>query len=161
MNPTVALLHRCSWQAEKLLKQRGAFHVLLWLAEYADGRRERFETDCTGAPDEASDAEVLTVLAAEMRTEFAADGVVRFAVAYPGTRVRFATLARVPQPERRQVIAIEAHDAGDVHLRAHREITPGPRGLMLGKISQFEAASDSRYAFLLAGEPDIPRDLCA
>ena len=83
MSPTVALLHRCSWQAEKLFRQRGSFRSMLWLTEMSDGHRERFETDCGASPEDASDLEVLTALVAEMRADFARDGVVRFAVAYP------------------------------------------------------------------------------
>jgi len=149
MSPTLALLHRASWQAAKLLKARGSFRTVLWLTERADGTRAQIETDCD-APPEASDGEVLDVLANEMGADFAYDGVVRFAVAYAATAHTFVTtLAREPQRRRLEVIAIEAHDF-ETHLRAHREIIRSPgRAPVLGALSPIESAHDSRYAGLL------------
>ena len=111
MSPTVALLHRCSWQAEKLFKQRGHFRSMLWLTECSDGRRERSETDCGVSPEDASDLEVLTALVAEMRADFARDGVVRFAVAYPARAHGILNpLHDKPQTRAVDVVTIEAHD---------------------------------------------------
>jgi hypothetical protein len=56
MSPAIELLRRCSWQAEKLLKQCGHFRGVLWLAEYPNGQLERFETDCEVSPVQATDA---------------------------------------------------------------------------------------------------------
>jgi hypothetical protein len=57
MSPTLALLHKCSWRAECLLKQRGTFRTIVWLVEYSDGTREQIETGCD-APPEATDGDV-------------------------------------------------------------------------------------------------------
>jgi hypothetical protein len=53
MTPTQNLLHRCSWHAEKLLRKRGNFNSVLWIAERADGRRESFETWASGTAHSA------------------------------------------------------------------------------------------------------------
>jgi hypothetical protein len=150
VTPTIELLHRCSWQAEKLLKQRGSFRTVLWLAERADGERELAEMGCDDAPNAATDDEVLTALAADMAADFARDGVVRFACAYAGTAITFiTTLAREPTTKPCECIVVEVHD-GTAHLRAHREIIRRPgRGPLLGALSAIEPASDSRYARLL------------
>ena len=47
------LLRSCSWRADKLLRQRGHFNTVLFLAQYADGRRQWFERSCAHAPDTA------------------------------------------------------------------------------------------------------------
>jgi hypothetical protein len=39
MSPTLDLVHRCSWAAEKLFKQRGSFRTVLFLTEDAAGQR--------------------------------------------------------------------------------------------------------------------------
>ena len=45
------LLRSTSWAAEKLFKQRGNFASVLFVAEYADGTRQRLERYCNNAPD--------------------------------------------------------------------------------------------------------------
>jgi hypothetical protein len=87
--PTIALIRCCSWVAEKWFRRSGSFATMLWITENADGRREQFETECR-APVELSDDTLLAALVADMRADFARDGVVRFAVAYPGQAVDFA-----------------------------------------------------------------------
>ena len=48
------------------------------------------------------------------------------------------TLARKPSTDRRECVAIEAHDA-DTHVRAHREIIHRPgRDAVLGALSPIE-----------------------
>jgi hypothetical protein len=149
MSSTAELLHRCSWQAEKLLKQRGHFRTVLWLTERADGERELAETGCDDAPDAATDDEVLDALARDMAADVS--GAVGFAVAYTGTAVTFVTtLAREPTTKRCEVVAIETH-GGEEHIRAHREIIRRPgREPVLGALSAIEPATGSRYANLLA-----------
>jgi hypothetical protein len=153
MSPTLALLHRCSWTAEKLFRQRGSFRTVLWLTENRDGQCERIETGCD-APREATDAETLDRLVDEMRIDFAQDQITRFAVAYAGTAVTFTTtLAREPLQRRCECVAVEAHDS-DQHLRAWREIIRPPgRAPLLGALSAVEDATTSRYATLLACLP--------
>src|SRR5262245_12829618 len=150
MSPTLDLLRATSWAAEKLLKARGNFRTILWSVEYSDGTREQIETECD-APLEATDGEVLDVLANEMGADFRRDGVVRFAVAYAATaHIFITTLARDPRRLQCDVVAIEAHDF-ETHLRAHREIIRSPgRVPVLGALSPIESAHDSRYARLLA-----------
>jgi hypothetical protein len=153
MTPVEALLHRASYHAEKLLKRRGNFNSVLWLTEHADGRREMRETWCDNAPAEASDAEILMRLAEEMRAEFAASGVTRFAVAYLANRVTTSrpvepTFLMQPATFRRPMIMIEAHSPKE-HLRAEREILRLElRRPALGAMSAPEAAPDSIYARL-------------
>jgi len=49
-----------------------AFRGVLWLAKHADGRLERFETECT-APDEVGDELALKRLVSEVRRDFERD----------------------------------------------------------------------------------------
>ena len=51
------------------------------------GTHQLFETGCDAPESVASDAEVLSALAEEMRADFAKTGVVRFCVAYLAKRV--------------------------------------------------------------------------
>lgn len=126
MISVAALLYRPSYHAEKLLKQRGNFNSVLWLTEHADGRREMRETWCDNAPTEASDADILKTLAAEMRAEFAGLRVARFAVANLANRVTTSrpvepTPLMSPATIRLPILIIEAHGR-DEHWRAEREI---------------------------------------
>jgi hypothetical protein len=66
--PTLALLQRCSWQADKLLRQRGSFRTVLLLTERADGQCERTEMGCE-APISAADGAVRMVLDKRARQE--------------------------------------------------------------------------------------------
>jgi hypothetical protein len=110
------LLRSCSWRADKLLRQRGHFNTVLFLAKYADGRRQWFERSCAHAPDTASDAELLADLAQDVGLDFA-DAEVRvvaFAVAYLGNRVTVIrpidpNAAMQPKETRRQGVIIELH----------------------------------------------------
>src|SRR5262249_54889361 len=149
-NPTLALLRRCSWRAECLLKARGSFRTVLWLTERADGTLAQFESRCD-APLEATDGEVLDVLANEMGADFAHDGVVRFAVAYAATAITVVTsLAREPLRRRCECVPSGGHDGEGGHWRAGREIIRPPgRVPVLGALSAIEPAHDSRYAGLL------------
>jgi hypothetical protein len=157
MTPVEALLHRASYHAEKLLKRRGNFNSVLWLTEHADGRREMRETWCDNAPADAIDAEILAHLADEMRGEFAAGGITRFAVGYLGNRVTTSrpaepTFLMRPATFKRSIVIIEAHGR-DEHWRAERGIIElQPRRPALGAMSAPEAAADSIYARLLGGE---------
>jgi hypothetical protein len=154
MTQVEALLRRASYYAEKLLKRRGNFNSVLWLSEHADGRREMRETWCDNAPTEASDAEILAHLADEMRAEFAAGGVTRFAVAYLANRVTTSqpaepTVLIEPASFKRSVVIIEAHGR-DEHWRAERELVElKARQSTLGAIGIPESAGDSLYAWIL------------
>lgn len=124
---------------------------MLWLTESADGERQQFETQCSGPP-EVPDNELLATLVAELRVDFARDHVVRFAVAYPGDVFDFAPgPLRNPLERKREVIAIEVHNAADIHARAHREIYRLTRRTpALGPLSRPERiAADTRYGTLL------------
>ena len=79
------LLQRVSWQAEKLFKARGWLRTMVWCTETEDGRRQMFETACEVERAEITDAQALAVLFAELRADFAADGVVSYAVAFPAS----------------------------------------------------------------------------
>ena len=79
------MLHRASWQAEKLFKARGWLRTMVWCTETRDDRPRLFETACEVERVEISDQQALAALYAELRADFAADGVVRYAVAFPAT----------------------------------------------------------------------------
>jgi hypothetical protein len=89
------------------------------------------------------------MLAAEQRAEFAAEGVVAFAVAYAAkAHMTVNVLLVEPQTRTADVVAIEAHGVGE-HLVAYRSIESGSPPL-LGALSAIEPATGSRYANLLA-----------
>ena len=133
------LLHRASWQVEKMFKARGWLSTMVWCTESEDGRREMFETACEAERTEISDNEALAALCAELRADFAAEGVVRYGVAFPATATKTvwpSALHRDAELRKHDVVAIEAHDAA-VHLRAHREIvfvSGAPRLAALGPV---------------------------
>jgi hypothetical protein len=56
---TIDLLRSCSWHAERYVKSRGNFNLVLWLIERGGGRRELFELECDAAPDGTSTAAAL------------------------------------------------------------------------------------------------------
>jgi hypothetical protein len=150
------LLRSASWRADKLLKRRGHFNTVLWLTEDANGRGQWFESPCVNAPDAATDAELLTALAADTGLEFAAKGVVRFAVAYLANRV---TVIRPvdphapmqPKTTKRQGVVIELHSAADEHVGIFREIIRlSGRAPMLAAAEIFDGPfTDSPYAKVL------------
>ena len=150
--PADDLLRSTSWAAEKLFKQRGNFASVLFVAEYADGRRQRLERYCNNAPNTASDAELLTELAQDVALDFAAAEVVRFGVAYLCNRVitlRPADPNATMQPTttRRQGVIIELH--GDKEpVGVFREILRSSGGkAMLGAPETLEGSfADSPYA---------------
>jgi hypothetical protein len=49
MSGADSLLRNCSWHAENLLRQRGHFNTVVFVAQYADGARRRFERSCNNA----------------------------------------------------------------------------------------------------------------
>jgi hypothetical protein len=133
---------------------------VLWIAERADGKREIWETLCDNAPAAASDREILSTLAHEMRELFADRGVIRFAVAYLANKsTRSApvepTPLMPPATWSRPVIMLEVHSAEE-HWRADREIIQqARRHVLLAALSPPEPAPDALYARLLqpAREP--------
>lgn len=83
-----------------------------------------FESVCEVERAEISDDEALAALCAELRADFAADRVVRYAVAFPATATMtlwLSALHRDAERRKQEVIAIEAHD-GETYLRAQRDI---------------------------------------
>jgi hypothetical protein len=145
-DPVRRLLQRASWQAEKLFKARGWLRTMVWVTEAQDGRRQMFETACEAERAELSDAQGLAALCADLRTDFAADGVIRYGVAFPAS----ATTLLWPSAlhldiERRahEVIALEAH-AADAHLRAHRASVP-----RLAALGPIELAPVARFGSLI------------
>jgi 1,6-anhydro-N-acetylmuramate kinase len=141
-----AQLHKASWQAEKRLKQRGHFRGVLWLTERADGTRELIETDCKASLEQATDAQVLDMLAAEQRAEFVRNGIAAFAVAYAAKAHTMVNVLLVePQTRTADVVAIEVHSVGE-HLVAYREVQRS----QLGPLSAPAAATASRYATVIA-----------
>ncbi len=129
---TDSLLRSCSWHAEKEFRRRGRLDTVAWVTEDANGHRDKFQTPCVNAPDSATDAELLTGLAAEIGLEFAAKGVTRFAVAYLAKRV---TVIRPVDPDasmkpttiKRSGVVIELHSPTE-HVSIFREIISVPRG---------------------------------
>lgn len=140
------LLRSLSWHSEKLLRKRGEFATVLWLVQFADSRKELFETECK-APDHASIEEALQELTKQMREEFSNVEIAKFAVAYLA-RKRSPTLPEETYPV---AIVIEQHDRCSSHWRAARELiwdsTDRP---MLGALGPVQPAISSRYANILA-----------
>jgi hypothetical protein len=125
------------------------------VTEDADGHRDKFSTPCVNAPDAATDAELLTGLAAETGLEFAAKGVVRFAVAYLAKRV--TTLRPIdpdapmqPTTTKRRGVIIELHTA-DEHVGIFREIIrPLGRAPLLAAAETLDGSfANSPYAKVL------------
>jgi hypothetical protein len=143
------MLRRASFHAEKVFRARGSLRSMLWLTETQDGRQQMFECECMAERDEASDDEVLNMLCAELRADFADDHVTAYAVAYAATAttaLRKSILHLDCEEYERAVVAIEAHD-GDHHLRCHREIIGGH----LGALSPIGPAPLERFGLLLGG----------
>ena len=151
-----SLLRSTSWAAEKLFKSRGnRFPSVLFLAEYAGGRRQRFERVCNNAPAAVSDAALLTELAKDAALDFAETGVVRFACAYLCKRVTVVkpldpNSTMKPKETRRQGVSIELHGA-DAPVGIFREILRSAGGkAMLGAAETLEGSfADSPYAKVL------------
>jgi hypothetical protein len=145
------LLQRASWQAEKLFKARGWLRTMVWVTEAKDGRRQMFETACEVARTEISDAQALAALCADLRTEFAGDGVVRYGVAFPAsatTLLRPSALHLDVERRAHEVIALEAH-AADAHLRAHRAIVHIGGVARLAALGPIELAPVARFGSLI------------
>ena len=126
------LLRSASWHAEKEFRRRGRLDTVVWVSEDANGNRDKFSTPCVNAPDAATDAELLTGLAAEIGLEFAQKGVVRFAVAYLAKRVTVIRpldpdASMKPKTTKRSGVVIELHSPTE-HLSIFREIIRPPRG---------------------------------
>ena len=157
-DPTDSLLRSTSWHAEKLFKQHANFTSVLFVAEYADGSRQRLERFCNNAPASVSDADLLTELAQDVALDFAEAkiGVVRFGVAYLCKRVISlrpidpdATMK--PTTTRRQGVIIELHDSDTEPVGMFREILHSSGGKsMLGAAETLEGSFDSSpYAGIL------------
>jgi hypothetical protein len=104
----------------------------------------------------ASDAEVLAALAEEMSEDFAASGVVRFAVGYLATRVIETrpvdpNSTMKPKIERLKGVMLEVHDQSGAARSWFREIIRPPRGKpVLGAPDTLDAsATGSPYAAVL------------
>jgi hypothetical protein len=153
-------VHRASWHAEKLFKARGWLRTMAWVTETGDGRRQMFETACEVARTEISDAQALAALAAELRADLAADGVVRYAVAFPAsaTTLLSSSILHLDLVRREyDVVALEAHDT-DAHLRAHREIARVNGVFCLAALGPIEPAAMARFGSLLARQSSEARD---
>ena len=138
--------------AEKLFRARAWLRTMLWLTETEEGHRQLFETSCEVEREKIRDDRALAVLRAELQADFAADGVVDYAVAFPAR----ATTMLWPSAlhldiERRQyeVVAIEAH-AADAHLRAHRAIVQVGGVAGLAALGPIELAPAARFGALIA-----------
>ena len=153
------LLRSCAWDADKLLKQhRGQFSSVLFVAEYADGSRQRLQRSCNNAPNSASDADLLTDLAQDVALDFAEAkvAVTRFCVAYLCKRTIVlrpddpnATMK--PTTTRRQGVIIELHSSDNEPVGIFREILRSSGGKsMLGAAETLEGSfADSPYAGIL------------
>jgi hypothetical protein len=110
-DPVSRLLPRASWRAEKLFKARGWLRTMVWVTEAKDGRRQMFETACEVERAEVSDAQALAALCADLRADFAGDGVIRYGVAFPAsatTLLRPSALHRAIERRAHEVVAIDA-----------------------------------------------------
>jgi hypothetical protein len=146
----LALLRQLNWRADKLLRQRGKFDTVIWLTLDARYRREWFEAKCRAAPSSVTDAELFDDLTADLKQDFAADGVTAFAIAYAANRVTQSkpieqTFLLKPVTIRRPIIVIEAHSRTE-HLRGERELLDTG----LAALGPITTAADRRYSRLLA-----------
>ena len=110
-----------------------------------------FETACEVERAEISDDQALAALCAELRADFAADGVVRYAVAFPAsatTLLRPSALHLEVERRAHEVVAIEAH-AADAHLRAHRAIVRVGGVARLAALGPIEVAAVARFGSLI------------
>ena len=64
---------------------RGWLRTMVWVTEAKDGHRQMFETACEVERAEITDAQALAALSADLRTDFAVDGVIRYGVAFPAS----------------------------------------------------------------------------
>jgi hypothetical protein len=148
--PSIAkdLLHRMADHAQmQFAINNGTFRIPQWLTQNASGEKIWFETPCRKTA--ATDHEVIAMLVAEQRADFAYDRVVAFAVAYVATMKQVRWISAVQfEPERTiEGIVIEAHDRDAGHWRTHCEIIQDP--LRLGPLASLEAAPTSLFAGLL------------
>jgi hypothetical protein len=103
----------------------------------------------------ATDQELLEALADETREDFAILGVVRFAVAYLGTRVtKIKPLdpnsTMQPKTTRTKGVVIELHGVAEP-VRLFRQIIKPPRGQpVLAAACELDPPTDSPYAAVLA-----------
>ena len=149
------LLRSCTWEADKLLRKRGQFGSVLFVAEHSDGSRQRLERYCNNAPTTVSDGDLLIELAKDVALDFAEAGVARFCVAYLCKRV--ITRRPIdpdspmkPTTTKRQGVIIELHSA-DEPVGVFREILRSSGGrAMLGPAETLDGSfADSPYAGVL------------
>jgi hypothetical protein len=118
------LLRRVSWQAEKLVKARGALSTYVVITENEHGHSETTEQICDNAPAAATDDEALDALRCQLRIDFARDSVRAYAIAFLSQFVEVmapSILHYEPSEQRcRAVVALEAHDPRG-RARAHSQ----------------------------------------
>jgi hypothetical protein len=116
-----------------MFRRRGGLRGYVWLTEDVCNHRTWFET-AASPPDGIDDVTALAALRTELRQDFARDGIIRYACAFPAhaTIVRRQSILHLTGEElKHPVICLEAHDAScDVHLRAQREIIDGRLGAL-------------------------------
>lgn len=106
------------------------------------------------ATTDISDREALRTLAEKMRDDFAATGVLRFAVAYLGSKITKMDRIDLPTEETQLTTAtgvvIEEHDNNGLHLRAFRELIERPGAKpMLAAMTLPEAIDEGIYLNVL------------
>ena len=151
---TDSLLRSVSFRAEKLLKARGHFRTVLWLAQYPNAQRQWFETPCV-APDIVTDAEALAALAHDTSLDFAEANVTAFAVGYLATRVIVTRpldpdSSMRPKTERLKGVMLEAYDQSAPARGLFREIIAlAGRDPTLGAPSERMPGPESPYGGVL------------
>jgi hypothetical protein len=156
--PTLQLLHRASWSAEKRIKQTRVAFGMLWVTETMAGLGKPYATDCEAHGVE--DQELLAALCHETRLDFAENDVERFAVCYLADLVDFnpGPLRDPPVRERKEIVAIEAHNREGTHAGAHREVVRVAGCVpLLRPLSPMVILTHSRYADLLPAIVDVSR----
>ena len=119
---TDSLLRSCVWESEKMLRKRGNFSSVLFVAERADGTRQRLERFCNNAPSGVTDADLLTALAEDVAVDFAEIGVRPF-------RLRVSVQTGDHAAADRPRFTEENNNnkaAGCLHRAAQRRRTGGP-----------------------------------
>jgi hypothetical protein len=145
------LLESISFAAEKVVKKKGRFDVVLYVTQDIHGHRKWFEGDCFGASDDVNDDEILGQLADQLRDDFKAAGVVAFSICWLATRTRELRnqLTGVTETLRSQIIIIEQFDNDGASKRCIREIITLLGRPTLGALQITGTASDSMYRICL------------
>ena len=142
-----SLLRSTCWAAEKLFKSRGnRFPSVLFLVEYADGKRQRLERLCNNAPAAVSDGDLLVELARDAAQDFAATSVVPDVASDLWSKPEAQTMLQARRSERDHEASSRPQSGASICIELHGD---GAHG------EAYSARSSARQlATLLLGAPE-------